>query len=173
MFHQFKNFYDNYFGKGAYIKLTYNKCSVDNLYKYMISNNIPNMINMDDIHTTLLYTRKAIAGYIPSNKLNGIKVNPLKLDLWKTCDGLNCLVLLIESKDISNLHNYIVKQYNGKHMHNQYIPHITLSYNIDNNFNYKKLQLPDFDLIIENETIYDLTEKDIKNKYLEITRGII
>lgn len=166
MFQQFKDIYNRCFNKGAYIKLTYNYDSMVKLYEYIINQNIPNKVTIDDIHTTLLYTKRQLDEYIPSNKLKGIKVDPVKFEVWKTYEGLNCLVLIIDNKEINLLHNHITKKHNGKHIHNQFIPHITLSYNINQDFECNKLPLPDFDLIIDNEIMFDLSKK-----YLDI-RGL-
>ena len=171
MFHPFKSIYNRYFNKGAYIKLTYNYDSMVNLYDYILNHNIPNNILINDIHTTLLYTKRQLDDYIPSNKLNGIKVTPIKFEVWKTYDGLNCLVLIIENKELNILHNHIIKKYNGKHIHDQFIPHITLSYSVGDKFDCNKLPLPDFDLIISNEIMFDLNKKylDIRGLYVGIT----
>lgn len=167
---QFKS-YENYYKKGVYIRLEYKYDSVKKLYKYLIDNNIPNHINMNDIHTTLLYSKKCLDGYIPENKLKNINVKPLRFEMWKTCENSNCLVLLVENKNINKLHNYIVKYYKGKHFRKQFIPHITLSYDIDINYNYKELKIPDFDLIINNEIMYNTDWKfaKLRGHHVELT----
>lgn len=167
MLHPFRNIYNRYFNKGAYIKLTYNYDSLVKLNEYLVEQNIPNKILLDDIHTTLLYTKRQLDEYIPLNKLRGVKVEPIKFEIWKTYDGLNCLVLIIDNKELHLLHNYIVKTHNGKHIHEQFIPHITLSYNVDPKFDCNKLPLPNFDLTLDNEIMFDLSKKylDIRGLY--------
>lgn len=147
----------DYFRNGAFIELKFDRNTLDNLQKYFIENNIPNQINIKEIHTTLLYSRKGISNYIPSNQLKGEILTPKKLHIWKTQEGTNCLVCELENINVVKYHNNLIKYHNASHDYDEYIPHVTFSYNCEM-LELDDIKLPDFGFVVENENLSSLDE---------------
>lgn len=152
----------NYFKHGAFIELKFTKETLENLQKYFNKNNIQNQLNLDEIHTTLLYSRKGIVDYIPSNVLKGEILTPIKLHIWKTQEDTNCLVCELHNNNVIRHHNNLIKNHNASHDYPEYIPHVTFSYNCGN-IDLDQLELPDFNFIVENEALSSLDEDWLKN----------
>lgn len=159
----FKEFLShNYYKNGAFIELKFDNETLKNLKNYFENTNIPNSIPLKEIHTTLLYSRKGIENYIPSNKLKGEILIPKKLHIWKTQENTNCLVCELENSKIVKYHNNLIKYHNASHDYPEYIPHVTFSYNCGN-LDVGNLELPKFNFIIDKENLSALDENWLKN----------
>lgn len=164
----FRDFYNRIFNNGTYIKMTYDNYSRQKLYNWMIESNIPNCVDFTEIHTTLLQTNKEMDSYIPNYKLKGCVVRPERLEVWHTSWGTYCLVLILDSDELKEHHRNLIKNYKAIHKHKEFIPHITLSYDVGINYNVNNLLLPDFNLVINNEIISSLISDDqLKRKLLK------
>lgn len=153
----------NYFKNGAFIGLTFNEETLSNLKDYFEKNNIKNCIDLSEVHTTLLYSKKGISNYIPTNKLKGEILIPKALHIWKTQEGSNCLVCELKNDRIVKYHNNLIKYHNASHDYPEYIPHVTFSYdcgNLDEN----SIELPDFNFVVENEQLKSLDENWLQKK---------
>ena len=155
----------NYFKKGAYIELKFTKETLRNLQEYFNQNNIPNQIPLEEIHTTLLYSKKGIVDYIPSNKLKDEILKPKSLQVWKTQEGTNCLVCQLDNLEVSKHHHYLIKYHNASHDYPEYIPHVTFSYDCGN-LDANKLELPNFNFIIDRELLKALDADYLKSNPL-------
>ena len=153
----------NYFHNGAFIELKFTKETLQNLQTYFDKLNIQNQINLSEIHTTLLYSRKGIDSYIPSNQLKGEKLTPKQIHIWKTQEGTNCLVCELENINIVKYHNHLIKHHNASHDYPEFIPHVTFSYNCGDGLNENDIPLPQFDFIVECECLSSLDENWLKN----------
>lgn len=70
-----------------------------------------------------------------------------RLAVWKTKDKKNCLVLIVKSDEISKYHELILN-HGVKDMYPNFIPHISISYDIGD-FDYKTLKLVNDDILID------------------------
>lgn len=73
--------------------------------------------------------------------------------------GKTALVLKLSSKFLTNRHNEIIRNHNGTHDFDDYTPHVTLSYELNENeigkFNKKNIKLDSIPVII-NEYLEEL-----------------
>lgn len=159
----FVEFWNNFHSKkGVFIELKFDEETIKNVNQYLISNKIPNPVNLDELHLTLLYSRKGVQDYLPTNELKGESLYPKSLHIWPTQDGTNCLVCEVWNTKVSRYHNNLIKYHKASHDYQYYIPHITLSYNFDGNLD--SLSLPNFNfkVVYENMKSLDLDWKPHK-----------
>jgi hypothetical protein len=117
--------------RGTYSAIKFSKESVETLINKINDLQIPNPIDKEDIHCTLIYSRK----YLPYYEAT----TPMKFEFPISCGDLdlfgenrNILVLKLNSKILTFRHNEIMSDYSGVYDYDEYIPHITLSYDVGN-----------------------------------------
>jgi 2'-5' RNA ligase len=141
---------------GTYISVTPNKEAADELYRWTINNNIPNPIDREDLHCTLIYSRKGIPAAkhydlnLPINATTGA------LKIFNQPNGKDCLVVTLNSEDLVAHHETIMNKYGAVYDHEKYIPHITLSYNIGDYKNVNKF--PKTNIVFDDFTFEALDE---------------
>lgn len=124
---------------------TYSGVHFDNATKKAIrlftkENDIPNVVPRDKLHTTVLYSRKHLPDYKPLGKLDTPLIGKFKqFDLWKSQDGNQCLVMLFDCTDLVDRHKFLMKEHDATYDYDEYKPHVTLSYDVGENFNLKSL----------------------------------
>lgn len=128
--------------QGTYAGVRFSKQTHNDIKDYVKKHDIPNLVDMKDLHTTLLYSRKHLPEYTAQGKyqppLNG---NPLKLKTWKTQEGDTCLVLPFESKELYQRHKDLMREHDATWDYDDYKPHITLSYDVGKDFDVNILPL--------------------------------
>ena len=67
---------------------------------------------------------------------------PLKFHIFETADKKRALVVVLKSEYLVNRHKELMTNYNLTYDFDEYIPHITLSYDIGN-FDISKLDIKD------------------------------
>jgi len=147
--------------KGTYAGVTFSDDTVKDISDYIKTADIPNPVDSDKLHTTLLYSRKYLPKYEPKKEYVPLfKGTPVKMEKWPSQpdeDGKvsMCLVLLYECPELSERHDYLMKEHNATYDYDKYKPHITLSYDVGN---LKVSDLPDFekDIQINGEYSEDL-----------------
>ncbi|PPD55307.1 MAG: hypothetical protein CTY12_01490 [Methylotenera sp.] len=102
---------------------------------YVYNNGVPNPIPITEFHSTLLFSRKYLPDFTPYCKsIPPYHGTPVGFDIWKTCsdDGpvTNCLILKYDCPQLIERHQRLMKQHDASFDHDEFIPHITLSYNI-------------------------------------------
>lgn len=114
--------------KGTYAGVRFSEDSVNKIMK--IVEGLPNPISKEDVHTTLLYSRKYLPNYEPLGDIKEIaKVNGFKI--FETQDNKRALVLTLDCPFLINRHNELMKEHKATYDFPEYIPHITLSYDIE------------------------------------------
>lgn len=91
-----------------------------------------------------MYSRKYLPDYTPLGEYAipyyGI---PTEFDIWisNSDDGpaTNCLVLKYDCQSLIDRHRYLMGKHGASYDYDDYIPHVTLSYNIGDNFDLSKL----------------------------------
>lgn len=112
---------------------TYSKLVPDELTKARITKitdflPIGNPVNPNQLHVTVVYSREVC------ESIRNIEVNlPLeasgkRFDIFTTNSGANCLVLVLDSPAIENIHYISRDDHGATHDHPEYHPHITFSY---------------------------------------------
>lgn len=124
---------------GTYAGVRFSTQTKIDLIKYCIYNNIPNPVSVDNLHSTLLYSRK----HLPAYKACGDYFLPMhgkakELTVWKTTplnptdEKTRCLILVYDCEDFIDRHKNLLNRHNTTHEYSDFTPHITLSYNIGN-----------------------------------------
>jgi hypothetical protein len=140
--------------KGSYAAVKFSPETVKALEAYQFDNNIPNPLAADEFHSTVMFSRK----YIPEFELldhvpdwEGIFT---KFGIFDS-DGDNALVLKYDCHELSERFDEIIKKYDATWDHPSFIPHITLSYNVED---LDPSSLPKFEepIIIVSEFADDL-----------------
>lgn len=119
--------------KGTYAGVKFSKDTQESLVDYMREAKIPNMLDKDKLHSTLLYSRKHCPNYKPASPVEYIGT-PIGLDVWDTdAPGggkSKCLVLKYSCPALEKRHAQLRKEHGATHDFPTYNPHITLSYDI-------------------------------------------
>lgn len=97
------------------------------LHKLMSDHNVPNP--EDNLHATLLYSRKHLPDYEPSPGIEH-HADTHKLEMWPTKSGKNCLVLKLGSKSLKDRHEHLMDTHKATYDYPEFKPHISLSYDV-------------------------------------------
>ena len=144
---------------GVYASCTYHQTSLNKLTKWMVEHEdfIPNPVPLDQIHTTVIYSRKDLTCLIIGESVNFPNPQcmwPSEFKLFsKSEDEKTCLVMLLDASSLINIHNFLI-EHGAEHDYDDYIPHITLSYDVPKDFDLSSLTLPDF-CFIPNEIKFE------------------
>jgi len=102
-------------------------------------------IDVEDAHSTIIYSR--VNFKLPvfnSEDFSSWEFKPIEFDLLPSFRaGRMALVIILEAPKLVELHNAIVES-GAQHNFDEFIPHITLSYSVDPDFDLSQLELPDF-----------------------------
>lgn len=129
--------------KGTYGALKYSHKTIADLERWMADHGIPNKLDVDKIHTTLIYSRVKLHEMEQMGKTNAsmLSFKPIGFGIFNSA-----LVLLIDAPELVELHESLKKEFGATHDYEDYRPHVTLSYGIDEGFDLSSLNLPSFDL---------------------------
>lgn len=128
---------------GSYGQLILSTESQNQLSAF-ISNQIASGVDPTTYHCTVMYSR------VPVPESENVKVHlPIHAkakayEIFPTKTGTNCLVLLIDSDEITSLHNHM-NHLGASYDYPEYKPHVTLAADHD----HTHLDLPDFDLVFD------------------------
>ena len=116
--------------KGTYAGVKFNEESQDLIVNLAKEIGVPNPITKGDIHLTLLYSRKFLPDYKAAGDID-IKVTPKDFHIFVGFDKKEILVMKIDAPDLIKRHKELMKEHGATYDFPEYIPHITLSYDID------------------------------------------
>lgn len=113
---------------GTYVAVKWS----NHIGKYLrdVFKDMPNLVNEDDFHSTLVYSRVEF-NHIPSSKMFEAKFKNFRIfEDRRTLKKV--LVMELESPDLTNRHNEIYRN-NPKATYDfdSYIPHCTISYDVE------------------------------------------
>ena len=97
---------------GTYVGVRLDKKSLDKIEKFIKDNNIKNPTPREDIHITLVYSRKIVpnAKKLINTQINNETVNPTgKFDCWG--DDKNSLVMLVKSDYLQKRFKFFETRY--------------------------------------------------------------
>lgn len=122
--------------KGTYAGIRFSENTKNSIEAYMRETRIPNMLDKEKLHSTLLYSRKHCPDYQPNEKLS-LTGKPDGFVVWNTQapegsdrDTTRCLVLKYECPELVDRHFQLRHEHGATHDFPDYTPHITLSYDI-------------------------------------------
>ena len=118
--------------KGVYVAVKYNQSAGDDLLDFIKKYNIPSTLKAEDFHTTLIYSRKfADIKELDDNMEDSeIVAEPIELHVFETFDKKRALVIKLDCPYLDERHKYLMQKYDLTYDYEEYIPHITLSYDI-------------------------------------------
>jgi hypothetical protein len=114
---------------GRYIGIKFTPDSKRELKNIIDNEGIPNYTDTDDLHSTIAYSK---GSNIPGYQVAGKMEKPVEaeidcFDIFKDQSGKNCLVAKLNAPDLEQLHNK-TREHGATHDYDEYIPHVTLSY---------------------------------------------
>lgn len=130
---------DIYEEVGTYVAIKWGDSHREEIVKWAKDQGIPNVLNSDEIHTTLIYSRVGFKHSCSSTDFD-TDISDGEFHVFTNEKlGHKALVMKFKSKTLSNRHNEIMKN-NPKAVYDfpEYIPHITLSYDVED-FDVSKL----------------------------------
>jgi hypothetical protein len=140
--------------RGSYAAVKFDPTTVKALEAYQYDNNIPNALSADDFHSTVMFSRN----YIPE-----FKVLEGPLDWQGTfrkftsfpSDDTQALVLIYDCWELEERFDKIMDEYDATWDHDDFHPHITLSYDLED-LDIKSLPKYEGPIIIVEEYADDL-----------------
>lgn len=127
---------------------------------------VPNPIEDSEMHITVIYSRKPMSGFEPKGKLDDpIIVKPDKLHIFQKSDSDNrVLVIKLKAPELKKRHNELMKEYKAEYDFDEYIPHLTLSYDCEDfdpkSYDIKKILSEDeLEIVEEYDEELDLNWK--------------
>lgn len=142
--------------KGTYVGVRFDDSTIDALQQYVKQSKLPNGLNRNGMHTTVLYSRKFCPNYEPMGEITPPFVGtPTELEVWPSQpddDGnvTNCLVMKYDCPDLVDRHNHLMGVHGATYDFDEYKPHVTLSYDIGD---IKVEELPNIKQVIKKVNI--------------------
>lgn len=133
---------------GTYASLKLKESSKKRLMKWLNDHKVKNIVDEEDFHCTVVYSRKAI----PELADKKVKL-PVSATIagWKIL-GKDCLVLLINSAKIEKLHEDAMEM-GATHDYDEYIPHVTVATEYDKDL---PEEIPPFKLFFDDCVVEEL-----------------
>jgi len=145
--------------KGTYASVKYDEHSTEQLYQFCKDNNIPKPLRRDKYHSTLIYSSNHLPEFKAQSKVRWY-ANPIGFETWASTSNSDkvtqCLVMRIECKELTDRFNYIMDNYDAIYDFDEYKPHITLSYDVGDDFEIDDLKYTGDPLVITSEHTEDL-----------------
>lgn len=163
-----QNLFEQQDKKGTYAGVKFDEQTIEAISQYIKQHKIPNGIDKNKLHTTLLYSRKYLPNYKSQGQIDPPFIGtPTQLQVWESQPDengktSNCLVLKYQCNALYQRHKKLMSQHGATYDFDEYDPHITLSYDIGK-FKHKKLPLPECDIVITSEYQEELDLSWAKN----------
>lgn len=124
------------------------------LRNHFMLQGVPDVLPVDDFHSTIVYSTKAPVNYerIGSVNIPRIYAMPVGLECWPTKTGKNALVMRLYCPRLNDMHNSLMDKHELSYDFDEYKPHMTISYDIKL-FDWEKLS--QFNSPIEFVNFYD------------------
>lgn len=133
---------------GTYAAATYDDLTGSELADWLNLHKIPNQIPTNKLHSTIIYSRTPIPtiSHIEMGaeelKNLGWRFIPDKLALFTSSDGdKDVLVLTLKAPELVDMHENCLFS-GATHDHDTYQPHVTLSYDIPKDFDWRNIPVP-------------------------------
>lgn len=132
--------------RGVYVAVKYNQSAGDDLLEFIKKYQIPSTLKAEDFHTTLIYSRKwaDIKELDDDMGDSEIIAEPTELHVFETFDKKRALVIKLDCPYLEERHKYLMQKYDLEYDYDEYIPHITLSYDIGEMEVPKDVKFPEF-----------------------------
>jgi len=97
------------------------------LFKTMSKYNVPKLVKQKKLHSSLIISDNKILRFKP--KQDEIVATITSIEIWRTRGDKNALILILNSPELLERHTELSLKYDII-QDMEYLPHITLSYNI-------------------------------------------
>lgn len=148
--------------KGTYVAVKFSDETLDALQQLQSELKLLNKVKREDLHSTIVYSRVKIPYRINKVDTNEALVSQNQsLQLWETSDGKALVLLMNDAASLKFRHDY-AKVLGATYDFPDYLPHITLSYNVG----VQKVELFDtqIDIVTSHEYVEDLDLDWAKDK---------
>ena len=147
---------------GTFAGVRFDNESVQKLKDFSEDNNIPNQTPIEDYHATLLFSKVPVPEYQPQGKLRTpLTATPNDVKIWGE-DEEKALVVTLMCPKLVARHEQLMKQHpNATYDHDEYIPHVTLSYNVGD-FDTNSLDISKLGELVIDEEYGDDIDPDWK-----------
>ena len=148
---------------GTYVGVKLSKDSMKKLSELQKAIDVPNPLDPEKMHITVIYSRKHLPDFKAKGKLEKpIKAKLDELDIFPSRDDKNVLVVKLKTPELTKRHKEIMKEHGATYDWDEYKPHVTLSYDVGD-FDPKAHNLKDHLNEIEIVEEYD---EDLKLDWL-------
>ncbi len=149
--------------KGTYVGVKFDDASLDALMNFVEDNNIPNPLTRPDFHSTVVYSRKHLPDYEPLGSIDPTwKAKPTGFEIWESKPNAYkkehtfCLVMKIDCSNMVDRHNSARDDHGATYDFDEYKPHVTLSYDVGEDFSEDDLTWSGEPLGVSTEYTEDL-----------------
>lgn len=134
---------------GTYAAVTFDGDTNKMLVNFCKDNNIPNPLNENDFHCTVTYSRKHLPDYDPLTTIDpSWQAKADHFEVWES--GANafkdhvthCLVLKLNCPELHERFKYAMDDLGATYDYDEYKPHVTLSYDVGEEFDHESLPMP-------------------------------
>jgi hypothetical protein len=143
----------------TYIAMLFDEESLEKLRT--VSSVLDKPTPASEFHITVIYSKKPTSAKGRGKLDKPVPVKLTKYSVFHTQTGKDCLVIEIESPEITARHEEIMKDYGASYDFDKYAPHITLSYDFTGDIK----ELPKLetlgDLYCVEEKFEPITEKSL------------
>ncbi|CAF1075292.1 unnamed protein product [Didymodactylos carnosus] len=138
--------------------------SAINLYDQCQTLNIPNLLDPDHYHITIMSSDNVGDNFECKQRFDqAVIATPLAYLCRKNeITNTNVLLLHLQCQPCVNRHNDLKTNCHMIHRFNDYIPHVTLSYNVSMDFDPTKLPVPTMELELNEEKAETQSAEKIK-----------
>ena len=116
----------------------------------------PNPVPDKDLHITVIYSNEPIQFTAQGRLDKPLKVKPRQFSIFTTAET-KCLVLEVTSPELVARHKLIMSVYGASYDHPHYKPHISLSYDIGDDFDLTSM--PDVETMADLYVDIEYSEK--------------
>lgn len=113
---------------GVYVAVNLNKESCDKIKKLANDIGVDNVVARGKMHCTVIYSRKYVPDIEVDQSVYPMEANAKCLHIFRTFDNKNALVLKLDCPQLVERHNFIMDKYKTTYDFEEYIPHVTISY---------------------------------------------
>jgi hypothetical protein len=136
---------------GLYVAAFFDEETNNNIAEYMRINKIPAPVNTASLHTTIVYSTVPVPNFEPNHSVDiDIDTTHATFECWEMRNGSRCLVLKYFSPYLQFRFTEAMKN-GAMYDFDEYKPHISLSYEIPEEFDVSLLPKIDFQLKIVGE----------------------
>lgn len=145
---------ENQFSSGIYCSAKPTQSTIDALNSFCAAYDVPNAISGKEMHTTVIYSEQGNSQFQYQEKYETeIKAKFAGFDMFGAENDV--LVIKIKSPELQARHKSMMEEYDLSYNFDEYIPHITLSYDAAD-FDISKLDDYHGDLMFSGEEANEL-----------------